>query len=161
MGGSLATTPHWTAYVAALGPLIIAALVVYIAWQQWLTAKDRLKFDLFEKSFPAYQHLYNLVQEICQNGRATNDDYVRFRVETRDIKWLFSAIVSKYVYNELLPAVKRLSIIRTQIENPDPDQDTSALVRNEVELASWFDDQLNVIEKKVSSDLKLRQHGTW
>ncbi len=144
--------PNWT----VLGPLIIAALVAYIAWQQWRTAKNRLKFDLFKKRFNAYQHLYNLVQEICQKGKATNDDYVRWRVETRDIKWLFSAPFSKYVYNELLPAVRQLSHIHTMIKNPAPDQDTDALIQKEVELASSFDDKLSVLDKKVSRDLKLK-----
>jgi hypothetical protein len=42
-------SPHWTAYVSALGTPIIAALAAVIAsliaYRQWRTAQDRLKLD--------------------------------------------------------------------------------------------------------------------
>jgi hypothetical protein len=45
--------PHWTVYVSALGTPLIAAVAAIIAgwsaYRQWRTARDSLRFDLFEK----------------------------------------------------------------------------------------------------------------
>jgi len=148
--------PYWTAYVSALGPPLIAAIVAVIAYRQWRTANNRLKFDLFEKRLQVYQRLYDLIQEICESGNLYNHEYTRLKVATRDVKWLFGRRFNKYVYGEILPAARQLRNIRVTIENPPPEQQTSGLIKREVDLISWFVAQIDVLDKKVSADLSLR-----
>lgn len=41
--------------LSSLTPIVIAAIVVYIAWQQHLTNKNRLKMELFDKKYKIYE----------------------------------------------------------------------------------------------------------
>jgi len=51
--------PACIQYIQALGPTVVAVVVgtiaAYIAWRQWRTAHDRLRFDLYEKRFAVYE----------------------------------------------------------------------------------------------------------
>ena len=50
----MGSDPHWTAYLTALLTPTIAGFGIYIAIQQWLTARRKLKFDLFDRRFAVY-----------------------------------------------------------------------------------------------------------
>jgi hypothetical protein len=56
--------PSCIQYIQALGPTFVAVVVGcvagYVAWRQWRTAHDRLKFDLYEKRFAVYETVKKL-----------------------------------------------------------------------------------------------------
>jgi len=43
--------PHWTNYLAALLTPTVAVLGSIIAYHQWRTAQNKLKFELFDRRF--------------------------------------------------------------------------------------------------------------
>lgn len=47
--------------VAAAGQLALTATVAYVAWQQWRTARNKLKADLFDRRFAAFEELRRTV----------------------------------------------------------------------------------------------------
>jgi len=62
--------PTCVLYVQALGPTIIAlaasGIAGYIAFRQWLTARNRLKLDLFDKRFAIYQAMRDFLGGIMR-----------------------------------------------------------------------------------------------
>ena len=42
---------HWTEYLRALGPMIIAFIVAYIAFERWRMARANFAEKLFDKRF--------------------------------------------------------------------------------------------------------------
>lgn len=48
----------------AAGQLALAVAVAYVAWQQWRTARNKLKSDLFERRFKVVNELRNQVDRV-------------------------------------------------------------------------------------------------
>jgi hypothetical protein len=125
--------------------VLIASITVYIAYQQWRTAKDKLAFDLFEKRFSTYNHLKDWILQISQTGKVFKDDYTRLKIETQEIKWLFSESVWKYVNDELIAKAYKSMCIEIDIENHQlTGQKRTQRLNEQVSLAGWFTEQIDL-----------------
>ena len=51
--------PHWTKYITAFSVPVIASIGLLIAYRQWKTAQNKLKFELFEKRLKVYNSTVN------------------------------------------------------------------------------------------------------
>ena len=61
--------PHWTQVLSALLTPTIAVLVAIIAYRQWRTAQNRLKFDLFDRRFAVYDAARNLLSSVMTRAK--------------------------------------------------------------------------------------------
>jgi hypothetical protein len=87
--------PHWTAYVSALSVPVVAAFAACIAWRQWMTARNKLKFDLFERRFAFYELVLGEI------GNWMSDDHHpgrqdAFHEAQQMARWTFSPEVAEY-----------------------------------------------------------------
>lgn len=55
--------PCWLHVGQLLGTLAIGGVAGVIAWQQWRTAKDKVKLDLFDRRFAVFMDARQLVSE--------------------------------------------------------------------------------------------------
>lgn len=69
--------PHWTAYFSALLTPVVAVLAVIVAASQYTSARNKLRFDLFEKRFAVYQGARDFLGAIMTSGKATNEAMLR------------------------------------------------------------------------------------
>jgi hypothetical protein len=85
--------PGWLQYIQALGPTIVAivvgAIAAYIAYRQWLTAHYRLRFDVYEKRFAAYDATRSLISTITFHGQTTPEDLGNFYNGIKGAEFLF------------------------------------------------------------------------
>jgi len=85
--------PLCVQYVQALGPsfvAVIAAIIAgYIALRQWWTARDKLRFDLFEKRFNIYEVTKDFINKTTVHGTASIDDITEFYSGIRGAEFLF------------------------------------------------------------------------
>lgn len=96
----------------ALGQLSIACIVGYIAYQQWQTARRKLKADLFDRRFAAYDELTRLVNNVLYGAQDGASDSAQVGVHTVDelervaqeMAWLFDQIVANYVKEHIAAA---------------------------------------------------------
>ena len=58
------TTPEWTIYLQAIGPVLIGIFIAFVAWNQWKTNNDRLRHELFEKRWDVFNFVYKLLGEV-------------------------------------------------------------------------------------------------
>ena len=93
--------PLWVEYVKALGApivaLIAACIAGCIAYQQWKTARNKLKLDLFEKRLQVYNAAAVIV-ELINNPYAPDRDHLD---ECTDkfvgARWLFGREIEQYL----------------------------------------------------------------
>jgi len=69
---STSPIPAWIQILAALLTPVVALMAVYFARQQWLTARDKLKIDLFEKRWAIYTATMDFAVEACQAHKTMN-----------------------------------------------------------------------------------------
>lgn len=85
------TQPHWTAYVAALAVPLTAIIALtttiitsYIAFQQWQTARRKLKLDLFDRRYDLYVAAKHLIKILQRHYSTPSKDPNIDSVETDD-----------------------------------------------------------------------------
>jgi len=54
-------------------PLAIAGAVAYVAWQQWLTAKNKLALDLFDRRFAVWRRIQEKIAERLKEIHAAHE----------------------------------------------------------------------------------------
>lgn len=87
-----------------VGSVLVAAIVAYVAWQQWRTAHNKLAIDLFDRRYALYLKFTDLLaQRHSEVHHAPNPfppDFFRWRnyyAAEHEVKLLFGADVAKIV----------------------------------------------------------------
>lgn len=80
------TDPHWTAYVSALAVPVVTLLGALIAGLQWKLARNKLKFDLFERRMKVYDASTLFVANILMWGKVKDEELRKFLVNVREAK---------------------------------------------------------------------------
>ncbi|CAQ45457.1 TPA: hypothetical protein ACKP89_000525 [Stenotrophomonas maltophilia] len=81
--------------VAAAGQLALTATVAYVAWQQWRTARNKLKADLFDRRFAAFEELRRTVSTFRNLQHMPEADAILALAPT--FQYLFGTPVSQDV----------------------------------------------------------------
>lgn len=77
--------------------VIVAAIVAYIAYQQFVLASERLKFDLFEKRFAIFEAARRFLIAISTDAKLELEDLAEFRRETQPAIFLFDTCITEYL----------------------------------------------------------------
>jgi hypothetical protein len=143
--------PHWTAYLTALLTPVTAGIAIYIAYIQAKTARNKLKFDLFERRFKVYEAASDLRNLIVSNSSCDQHSYGKLLSSTLNARWLFCEATVNYVKTLQEKAFELHNLNAPNDELSDADrQKKSDLVR-------WFNAQQNEMENVFDRDLKLNQ----
>ena len=121
---------------------LIAILAGYIAWQQYRTARDKLKLDLYDRRFRVYRGLMDFLHAVIQEGSASRDALGKYYSETNEKKFLFDADVTDYM-EEVRDKAVRLRQVGRKIENlpENQEQERSTAIDEDAELCQWFEEQ--------------------
>ncbi|MGY2442454.1 hypothetical protein [Pseudomonas sp. SDO52101_S400] len=143
----------WLQYLAALLTPLVAALGILIAFNQWKTARMKLKLDLFDKRVAVYETVQRVVREAVLEEHFTDEmlsDYVEGIAGTR---WLYDEKMKDY----LIDLVDSLCRIRPFNGLPDdvPEGFASELVLRELEALARLDLHWNKLDEKFAPFLSL------
>jgi hypothetical protein len=93
--------PSLVSIIATFGTPIIAQLVGgfggLIDYRQWRTARNRLKFDLFDRRLQIYEETRNLLATRMAKGFLQVDTIIEFSRKVRVARWLFNAAMADYL----------------------------------------------------------------
>src|SRR5262245_13126353 len=109
------TDPHWTAYLSALLTPIVAVFGIYIAWQQWRTARNKLKFELFTRRLAVYEAARSLLVAPMRLAEQPLAEVVqRFAGGTAEARWLFDVSVAEYLRKDLWRKALELQVLEDE-----------------------------------------------
>lgn len=97
------TSLHWTEYLKAVGPTLIALIVAYIAFQQWKLAQAKLRESLFDRRFEVFKDTQAFVSYILQKTKLPTDPfeaherYTAFGVIHLKSRFLFGKDMEEYL----------------------------------------------------------------
>ena len=80
--------------------LIIAAIAVYIAWQQWKTNAMRLRLDTYDRRLRVYQEIKKILSLALRDGALKLEDLQQFISGAAEADFLFGPEIPEYV-NEI------------------------------------------------------------
>ena len=151
----MAPEPHWTAYVSALLVPVVAIFGSIIAFQQWRTARNKLKLDLFDRRFAVYHAARSLLASIFSSGKAKDEEVFKFLSGTREAKWLLNDDIAKYLEKELYHKALDLQCLASELEGVPVGEERSRNVQKQSEIKTWFSQQYDVLDQKFSAYLEL------
>jgi hypothetical protein len=143
----MTAAPHWTAYLSALATPVIAVLGSWIAFQQWRTARDKLRLDLFEKRMAVYQSARDALGTLFTIDRLTQEEEMKFLSNISEAKWLFGPEVSDYLEKTLWAKFCDHGAYVGNLDGLDPGPERTELVKGKAELRKWFYEQPKKLEE--------------
>lgn len=81
-----------TTYIAtatAIVTTMVAVLVAAITWGQWRTNRARLRHELFDRRYDAYEKIAGFVANVCTSGCVEPGSDVEFLRQTKQAYFIF------------------------------------------------------------------------
>ena len=151
----MGSDPHWTAYLTALLTPTIAGFGIYIAIQQWLTARRKLKFDLFDRRFAVYDAARSFLASISTSGKVKSEETQKFLIGTREATWLLNADIAKYLFKQIYHNALHLEALEMERPGMAPGPELTANVTKQREIKDWMFAQYDVLDEKFAPFLQL------
>ncbi len=136
---------------------VLAMIVTYIAWQNYLTASNKLRFDLFEKRYRVYRALMMLLGKIENDFRLSDEDLKKYYQRTRASRFLFGDEVNAY-FDTIKMRILELRSAQRFIDSL-PDHERSNHIEKKGELLLWFSKQVDEAPQRFDKYLLLGKAG--
>ena len=76
---------------------LIAAIAVYIAWQQWKTNERKTVLDRYDRRLRVYQRVIEFVSLVLIDFKPQPREIARFRAEVAEADFLFGPEIPAYI----------------------------------------------------------------
>jgi hypothetical protein len=137
--------------------VFIAALVLWVACQQHLLAKERFKLDLFEKRFAVYKTAEEMLGAIYANWRIETQEFWDYVRGIQDAVFLFGPEIPEYL-QILHEKAAKLRATQRKMEASSRDEQWKELSKSEDVLLQEMEDELRKLKNVFLPYLKFR---TW
>lgn len=118
---------------------LVAVIAVWIAYQQYRTARHRLRLDLFERRMAVFEALMALVQTAIKKGDVELEAIFKFGYDTRQAEFLFDQPIVDYIDDVRKRAIRFRSLNDKLHEQGLPvGEERSRVVAEESALLDWF-----------------------
>jgi hypothetical protein len=108
-----------TTTLAGLLTPLIAIFAGYIARQQWRTAKNKLKLDLFDRRMTIYTAVESALHTMVRRHKIDAESLAHLR-SAREAKWLFNDEIAEY---DRAPAKDAIRMLRRPAPDAPPKHD--------------------------------------
>jgi hypothetical protein len=92
----------------------IAAIVAFIAFLQWVTARQKVVLDLFDKRFALYEELRGVIGRHVTHGVTSVEDTQKFTLAASRAQFLFGPEITSYLEE------RRIDLSRASFEHMHP-----------------------------------------
>ena len=151
-------------FSALLTP-VIAAIAVYIAYQQWQTNRRKLDLDFYERRLRVYQAVTQFIGKVVKDLSPDIQDFSEFWRSTAEADFLFGSDIRDYL-EEL--ATRAANLRRWSDEYRDNQQvrpegyDHSRVVEGQHKDTQWFAVQSGEAKRLFAKYLDItRQSRRW
>jgi hypothetical protein len=142
--------PLWVQILQALAVPTIAVAGAWIAVQQMLIARTKLRHDLYDRRFAVYEAARKLLVEIIQQGHPSREQVREYVIKTADATFLLNDEIAKYL-EKIRARASRLRAI-----NATQPHEQIHLQQQDDMLFAWMTEQLPVgLVEKFKSFLTL------
>ena len=94
---------------------VIAVTTLYIAYQQYKTGKDKLRFDLYERRLKLFEFFKGFLFKTIETGQIEGPEISEFRHNTYEIIFLFEEDITIF-REELIKNAQELTISNKKTE---------------------------------------------
>jgi hypothetical protein len=150
------TDCNWLIVLSGLLTPVVALLGLYIALRQWLTARSKLKLDLFDRRLLIYDAVRSYIAAVMTSGKTTQDIELAFLSGTRGARWLFGNEIVHYIDKTLWPKICQLGCLQSELDGMERGEERTRKINAQADLKIWLSDQLKVIDDIFARYITLR-----
>jgi hypothetical protein len=137
-----------------LAPLV-TIIAIYIAWKQWKTNTDKLKLELFDRRYQAFQDVRKILESMF--GAQTNsEEMTRFWFATSNVGFLFGPEIKDY-RDEILIRGGKLADLNHDLDRDAPGENREELHQERKAQIRWARDQVEIVASKFTKYLNLSE----
>ena len=145
-------------FSALLTPLI-AIIMVYIAYQQWITNRLKFRHELYESRLRTFHETIQLMSIIIQLGYARREQIIDFRLKVIENSFLFGNDIKDYL-NEVYEKARKLRRTNEQLttfhkRRNQKEEDYEKFSKEDEILFQWFVKQPEEAKEKFKKYLDL------
>ena len=133
---------------------LIAAIAIYIAYQQWSTNKLRLKHELYDRRFKVYKAVQIHLSHVLTHAKIGGEETAALANAMQDARFLMNEKMHNYIHEIYIKSIKMRSKQEQYKDLPVGDE-RSKLVEEEHENLGWLTDQLPKLHIVFGPFLKL------
>jgi hypothetical protein len=158
MFGAASCLPAWRVQmdIPTCTLILTAAVTGYIAWQQWQTARNKLRLDLFDRRFPVFEAAMKLVWIAVTKGNVPDEARREFMVATKGVQFLFDQELQDHC-DALAAEALNVRVGSEKIESLPVGEERAKSEGARADRITWFNDQVDEIPKRFAPFLKI--HG--
>jgi hypothetical protein len=134
----------------------IGCVTVYIAWQQWQTARNKFRFDLFERRFAVFEAAMKLVWIAVTKGDVPDEARREFLAATKGVEFLFNQKIHDHC-DALAKEALNVRIGSEKIASLSIGEDRARSEGARADRITWFNAQLDEIPKLFGPFLRIRE----
>lgn len=149
---------HWTEYLQAIGPTLIAIFVAWIAFQQWRVNQANLRERLFERRMKVLEDTRRHVSALLVTGKVQQEDFDEFTASYRASRFLFGKDIEDYL-QEIWERSACIQRDQGTYRNLSPSDERKRLIDREYENKSWLGGQLSTIHERFEPWLSFSKHN--
>jgi len=132
---------------------IIGVAVVYIAWQQHKTNRNKFRLDLYDRELKVFEGLTTLLQHIVRQGTATGEQVQQYKMSTLEAVFLFNEDIVNYL-KEVKSKVHKLQFVNRIVDKKLSPKRETEVMKEQSDLYDWFNIQLTESVNKFKKALR-------
>lgn len=133
----------------------IAFFAVYVSVAQGTTARNKLRFDLFEKRFAIYEGAKNFIGSIVTSGKVNDDEFYKYMRTTNTVKWVVGPEVEDYLKRELYDPAIELQSLQAELEGLPVGEERSRNVARQSAIKTSINAQFEELDRWFNPYLRL------
>lgn len=106
-----------------------------------VTAKNKLKLDLFDRRYAVYQAAYEMLGDCVQSSRITQPDEMKYLQGIQPAKWLFDANTTAYLETVLWRQMVEFQQAKDALDDAERGSDRAKLSARKTECRNRLMDQ--------------------
>jgi hypothetical protein len=136
--------------------VLVAVFAVWIAFQQYQVARNKIKLDLFEKRFSVFVGTRKFLSLVLQKGDVALDDLFSYRASIAEADFLFEEELVKYLWQIDSRALGLHTTTETMRPLPVSDE-RSRLAQRWADEIGWLTGQLPELKKQFGPYMSFRK----
>lgn len=152
------TMCDWTTVLSGLLTPVVAAGVGYIAYRQWVTARNRLNFDLFEKRLVIYEAAMSFAASVLNNSKVREGDETKYLEATRSSRWLFDQEFAKFLKEGIFNNAADLHVITAELPSADTVEKRKDAVASQRQKKELLAQRVQDLEERAAKFLQLQSN---
>ena len=133
----------------------VALIATVIAHQQSRTARNKLKFDLFDKRMAVYDCVREALGNAATHGNLSQEQQIVFLSSIQPAKWLFGPEVAMYLEKELWHKIVDLELHNTLSKDNPNEEERVNHIHLRGEIMKWLMRQHEEFDKLCKPYLTL------